>query len=117
MIELIGQLFMTVGLAFIFLGCLGLVRMPDVYCRLQASTKCVTLGTGSVLISAIFLSGVPATAMKAIVCIVFLFLNSPTAAHALAKAARISGIKVWQKPGDEKVYPAGPRPNIFDEKE
>lgn len=106
---------MAVGFCFIFLGCLGLVRMPDVYCRLQAATKCVTLGTGSILISAIFLSGSTATAMKAVLCIVFLFLNSPTAAHALAKACDISGIKIWEKPGDEKIYPARPRPPRDDE--
>lgn len=117
MIEFIGQFFMALGLTFIFLGCLGLVRMPDVYCRLQAATKCVTLGTGSVLVSAIILSGSPATAAKAVICIVFLFLNSPTSAHALAKAADISGIKIWEKPGDEKIYPARPRPPLEPDKE
>jgi len=44
--------------------------------------------------------------------LVFLFLNSPTSAHALAKAADISGIKFWEKPGDEKIYPAKPRPTV-----
>ncbi len=95
--DLIGQVLLSVGLCFTFLGCVGLVRMPDVYCRLQAATKCVTLGTGSILLAAIVMTGVSGTGVKAAVCMVFLFLNSPTAAHALARAARSSGIKVWQK--------------------
>jgi len=111
MIEFIVCLLMAVGLCFILLGCIGLIRMPDVYCRLQASPKCVTLGTGSVLLAAFIMTGISAIGIKALVCIVFLFLNSPTSAHALAKASNISGIKVWQKPGDEKIYPARPRPS------
>lgn len=111
MIELITYALMSIGFCFIFLGCVGLIRMPDVYCRLQASTKCVTLGTGSILLAVFIRTGFSAIGVKAIVCLVFLFLNSPTAAHALAKAADISGIKIWQKPGDEKIYPARPRPS------
>ena len=49
MIDIIGIIFIVVGLAFDFFGCLGLVRLPDVYNRLQAATKCVTLGTCSIM--------------------------------------------------------------------
>ena len=85
------------GCVLFFLVVWGL-RMPDVYCRLQASTKCVTLGTGSILLAALAKTGFSAIGMKALISLVFLFLNSPTSAHALAKAADISGIKFWEKP-------------------
>lgn len=112
MIDLLFYVLMSIGLCFVFLGCVGLLRMPDVYCRLQASTKCVTLGTGSILLAALVKTGFSAIGMKALISLVFLFLNSPTSAHALAKAADISGIKFWEKPGDEKIYPAKPRPIV-----
>jgi multicomponent Na+:H+ antiporter subunit G len=98
MTELIGYFFLALGLCFTFLGCLGLIRMPEVYCRLQAATKSVTLGTGSILIASFILTGFSAIGMKAIVCLVFLFLNAPTSAHALGKASYISGIGPWRCP-------------------
>lgn len=86
-----------VGVIFDFFGCVGLYRLPDIYNRLQASTKCVTLGTGFLLIGVALISGLGATAVKAIVCLIFIFLTSPTAAHALARGAHKSGVKLWQK--------------------
>ena len=49
MSNIFGLIFIIVGLAFDLFGCLGLVRLPDVYNRLQAATKCVTMGTCSIL--------------------------------------------------------------------
>jgi multicomponent Na+:H+ antiporter subunit G len=93
---IIGFIFITIGLAFDFLGCLGLLRLPDVYNRLQASTKCVTLGTCSILFGLFLIVGFTAAGIKAILCILFLLLTSPVAAHALARAAHISGVKLWE---------------------
>jgi multicomponent Na+:H+ antiporter subunit G len=45
MSEVIGYMLIFLGVFFDVAGCIGLVRFPDVYNRLQASTKCVTLGT------------------------------------------------------------------------
>ena len=47
--EVAGIIFIVIGLLFDLFGCLGLIRLPDIYNRLQASTKCVTLGTCSIL--------------------------------------------------------------------
>lgn len=95
MISKIGFLFMIVGLAFDFFGCLGLLRLPDIYNRLQAATKCITLGTCGILFGMALVVGVTAAGIKAILCLIFLLLTSPVAAHALAKAARIAGVKLW----------------------
>ena len=46
----IGGILLVLGVAFDVLGCIGLVRMPDLYNRLQAATKCVTLGTCGILL-------------------------------------------------------------------
>ena len=86
---------MSVGLAFDLFGCLGLLRLPDVYNRLQAATKCVTLGTCSILFGMFLIVGFTSAGMKAVLCIMFLLLTSPVAAHALARAAHKSGVKLW----------------------
>ena len=95
MINIIGFVFIVIGLTFDFFGCIGLVRLPDVYNRLQAATKCITLGTCSILFGMFLIVGFTAAGMKAILCILFLLLTSPVAAHALARAAHISGVKLW----------------------
>ena len=95
--ETIGLFFIIVGLAFDFFGCLGLIRLPDVYNRLQASTKCVTLGTCSILFGLFLFKGFSAAGIKAILCILFIILTAPVSAHALARGAHIAGVKLWDK--------------------
>ncbi len=87
-----GLIFIIVGLAFDLFGCLGLVRLPDVYNRLQAATKCVTMGTCSILFGSFLIVGFTPAGMKALLCIVFLVLTAPVAAHAIARGAHRSGI-------------------------
>jgi multicomponent Na+:H+ antiporter subunit G len=97
MIDIIGMIFIGVGLAFDLLGCIGLVRMPDVYNRLQASTKCVTFGTCSIMFGTFLMVGICAAGIKALLCIVFVALTAPVSAHALARAAHRAGVKLWEK--------------------
>lgn len=97
MSDLIGITFITIGLIFDFFGCLGLVRLPDVYNRLQASTKCVTLGTCSIMFGTFLIVGTTAAGIKALVCIAFLLLTAPVSAHALARGAHKSGIKLCKE--------------------
>lgn len=94
--DLLGLIFITIGLTFDFFGCLGLVRLPDVYNRLQAATKCVTMGTCSILFGTFLIVGFSAAGMKALLCMVFLILTTPVAAHAIARGAHKSGIKLWE---------------------
>ncbi len=97
MSEIIGYIFIVLGLAFDIFGCIGLMRLPDVYNRLQATTKCVTLGTCSILLGTIVIKGFTSTGMKALMCMAFLLLTSPVAAHALSRGAHKSGVKLWEK--------------------
>ena len=96
MSEIIGCILIIIGILFDIFGCIGLVRFPDVYNRLQASTKCVTLGTILLLVGVGVRSGLGATSAKAIICAVFILITSPTAAHAIAKGAYASGVKLWK---------------------
>ena len=86
---------MAIGLCFDLVGCIGLVRLPDVYTRLQASTKCVTLGTFLILIGVVIRFGFDSMGWKAILCLWFIAMTSPTAAHAIARGAHKAGFELW----------------------
>ena len=97
MSEIIGYILITIGIFFNLFGCIGLVRFPDVYNRLQASTKCVTLGTILLLLGVAISCGSGPIIAKSLVCVVFVLITSPTAAHAIAKGAHASGVPLWEK--------------------
>ena len=97
MSSVVGITIIAVGILFNLFGCVGLIRLPDVYNRLQAATKCVTLGTCLVLVGVMILGGSTASSLKAAICLAFILVTSPTAAHALARGAHNSGIKLWEK--------------------
>ena len=93
--EFTGFIILTIGVLFDLFGCIGLIRLPDVYNRLQASTKCVTLGTCMILLSVMILVG-GAAAAKAFLTGIFILIASPTAAHALSRASHKAGISLWE---------------------
>lgn len=93
--EQIGTVLIIVGLAFNFFGCVGLIRFPDIYNRLLASAKCVTLGTCGILFGLFLFKGFTSTGMKALLCLLFVALTAPVSAHALARSAYKSGVKPW----------------------
>ena len=95
-LDAIGLTVIAAGVAFNWLGCLGMLRLPDVYNRLQAGTKCVTLGVCLILLGAAMMADGASFRIKAALCVAFILITSPTAAHALAGASRRSGIKLWQ---------------------
>lgn len=97
MIRFLGYFSISIGILFDFIGALGLVRFPDVYNRLQAGTKCITFGTMGVMLGIFLLTGWSQLGMKSLLCIVFFLLTSPVVAHAIARGAYLSGIKMWKK--------------------
>jgi multicomponent Na+:H+ antiporter subunit G len=87
----------VVGAAFDLFGCLGLLRLPDVYNRLQSATKSVTLGTCSILLGLFIQYGFSATGIKALIAIPLLFFTSTVAAHALIRGSYKAGIDLSDK--------------------
>ena len=99
MIETLAYWIIGVGLAFDLLGCIGLVRLPNIYNRAQAATKCVTLGTCMILLGvALHAFGLADWSMgvKAVICAAFVLLTSPVGAHAICRSAYISGVPLWE---------------------
>lgn len=105
--EIIGIVFFGIGILFNFFGCLGLLRFPDVYNRLQAGTKCVTFGTIFLLIGVLVYTGVTSLGIKAILCLIFILITSPTAAHAISRGAHHSRVKLWKRSVIDKYEEEG----------
>ncbi len=95
--EIIGMAFILIGITFDFFGVLGLVRLPDVYNRLQAATKCVTFGSAGILLGVFIKQGFNNFGFKALIGIAFIFLTSPVSAHAIARASHRSGIPLTKE--------------------
>jgi multicomponent Na+:H+ antiporter subunit G len=95
--EIVGVVFIIIGIIFDIAGCIGLIRLPDVYNRIQATTKSITLGTCSILLGAFIIKGFTSIGVKSVLCIMLLLFTAPAAAHALSRAADISEIKAWEK--------------------
>ena len=89
--NLTGDIFLLVGCVFMALGSLGLIRMPDVYNRLQAGTKAATLGTIAVLIGIGFHH--PDWWAKLLVIAGFVLFTNPVGSSTIARAALKTGIE------------------------
>lgn len=84
--EIAGSVFLITGAVFIFLGVLGVVRMPDVINKLQAGTKATTLGFLSIVLGMLFLR--PEMWGKLLIIAFFVMATNPIGSHNLARAAR-----------------------------
>jgi len=78
---------------FCVVGALGLVRMPDFYTRMHAASVVETLGAGLILLGLLLQAGLTLIAVKLLFIGVLIFFASPTATHALARAAVVRGLK------------------------
>lgn len=83
------------GAFFFLVGTIGLLRLPDFYSRTHASSKCDTIGAGSLLIALAVFSGLDASTWKILALAALVLLSSPTTAHALARAAHRTGLAPW----------------------
>jgi multicomponent Na+:H+ antiporter subunit G len=78
---------------FCIAGGIGLIRMPDFYTRMHAASVTETLGAGLILLGLIMQAGFSLVTAKLLMIGLLIFLTSPTATHALAKAAFIRGLQ------------------------
>ena len=94
---MIAYLFIILGLVFIFFGTLGIIRFPDIYTRLQTSSKCDAAGAVALLVGLMLREGLNPLSLRILIILVFLLLTNPVASHAIARSAAIRGIKPWRK--------------------
>lgn len=92
--RLLADLFLLVGAAFMLLGAIGLLRMPDVYNRIQAGTKAVTLGTLAFLIGIALLH--PGWWTKLLCIAALMLFTNPVSSSTIARALYLAGVRPWQ---------------------
>ncbi|MBC8209661.1 MAG: monovalent cation/H(+) antiporter subunit G [Gammaproteobacteria bacterium] len=91
--RLIADIILLLGAVFCFLGALGLIRMPDIYNRIQAGTKAATLGSIAIILGVGLLY--PSWWGKLVCISGFLLFTSPVSSSVLARAVYLSGVKPW----------------------
>lgn len=88
MSEWLAAVLLLVAAAFLLVGAIGLIRLPDFYMRLHGPTKASTLGVGSLLLASMIVSAIHGRAGFAELLItLFLFLTAPVSANVMAQAA------------------------------
>ena len=106
-LRIVIDLLMAVGLIFCLAGVKGLIKMPDTFSRMQASTCISTLGAMGVLLGgllyAIFIMGSTGTAVKIAVIALMIIITNPVGAHSIAKGAYKAGIRP-EKPMEVDDY-------------
>ena len=96
MTEVITAFLIFSGSLFGLLAAVGIVRMPDLFTRMQAATKTGTLGLGCILTAVAVYFADLTVAATALLIVSFVFLTAPVAAHVLARAAYCAGVPLWR---------------------
>jgi multicomponent Na+:H+ antiporter subunit G len=95
--DLLAALLIVAGSLLMLLAAVGVIRMPDVYVRLQASTKAASLGAGCLLLALALHFGELAVTVRAILAIAFIFLTVPVSGHMIGRAAYLVGVELWER--------------------
>ncbi|MCS7067311.1 MAG: monovalent cation/H(+) antiporter subunit G [Meiothermus sp.] len=93
MIELLVYALVALGIFFLLVAAIGVVRMPDLYNRMHATSKAGTLGVGLILVAVAVFYQELSVAARALSALAFIILTAPVAAHALGRASYLSGVK------------------------
>jgi multicomponent Na+:H+ antiporter subunit G len=96
MSETISDLLILTGATFLLLAAVGVVRMPDLFTRMQSASKASTLGIGCVLLALAFHFPGISVNIRVVGTITFFFLTAPITAHLLGRASYFVGVPVWK---------------------
>lgn len=86
-----------IGVAFSVLAAVGIVRMPDLYMRMQAATKSATVGVSCLILAAAVRLETVEAITQALLVVAFLFFTVPVASHMIGRAAYASGVELWSE--------------------
>ena len=89
--------FLLLGSSLLLLAAVGVLRMPDVYMRMSASSKGVSLGAGLLAIGLALHLGESGVTTRALLLILLFFLTAPVAGHMLCRAAYFSGVELAEE--------------------
>jgi multicomponent Na+:H+ antiporter subunit G len=94
--DVVSLILMLLGAFFMFVAAVGIVRMPDLFLRMSATSKSATLGAACMLLAAAVHFNSFGITTRAVATIAFLFLTAPVAAHRIGRAAYFLGVPLWQ---------------------
>ena len=92
LVTILSGIFIACGVAALLIGSIGLLRLPDVYCRIHAVGMIDTAGASFLILGMIIHGGFTLVSVKLVMIGVFLFFTSPIATHAVAQVAYKSGV-------------------------
>jgi multicomponent Na+:H+ antiporter subunit G len=104
-LDILSWICLVAGGAFCVIGALGLVRMPDFYTRMHAAGITDTVGAWLLLLGMMLQAGLTLIMVKLVMIALLLLFTSPTATHALAKAARARGVQPLLASGEDTSKP------------
>jgi len=84
---------LSIGGTFVFIGGVGVLRMPNLYTRIHAASLTDTMGAILIIVGVMLQAGASLAAIKLAAILLFLLLTSPTASNALASAALLAGLR------------------------
>ena len=94
--DLVVAVLLLIGASFLLLAGVGMLRMPDVFSRMQAATKASTLGVACILVAvAVHFNDLGIT-MRALATSVFFLLTAPVSAHLMGRASYFLGVPLWE---------------------
>ncbi|MFX3675343.1 MAG: monovalent cation/H(+) antiporter subunit G [Paenisporosarcina sp.] len=95
------------GVIFIVVTAIGLIRLPDIFTRTHAASKSATLGVMFILLGVFLhfwlIEGHINT--RILLGIVFLFITGPVGGHVIGRSAYLSGVKMWDKSVKDELAP------------
>ncbi len=97
MSEFFTAFFLLVGAAFVLIGALGVVRMPDLMLRMHTTTKAGALGGGLIAVAAAFYFPEAGVIVRSMAILAFVVLTAPIAAHIIGRAAYFVGVPLWDR--------------------
>ena len=96
MTDIITAIMWIAGALFGLLAAIGVLRMPDVFTRMQASTKAATLGLGCLLVGGALQLGDFGSVIRLLSIGAFILLTSPVSALVIARAAYLAEVPLWK---------------------
>ena len=91
-VDLLSWGLMLSGSAFVIIGAIGLIRMPDLYTRMHAASVTDTLGAGLLILGLMLQAGLSLVTLKLLFILALFFFTGPVASHALAQVALHAGV-------------------------
>ena len=107
--DVITSIFLLASVAFVLLACIGLYRFDDVFSRIHAATKSITLGVVLVAAGAALQLRDPGDSVKLVIAALLQMISAPVTAHIIGRAAYWAGGELSPETVVDQLAEAGPQ--------